>query len=132
MKTAEKNDPYSMNQDLRLSKCLYCGQARHDRDARFCIMCGNPIVNKCSECPHRNIAIARYCEKCGRPTLFFLRGLLQPFPAEPSTHVYHQPPDPPEGLYARMKRLEDERAAKKAAAKRPEAKKKTEASKKRK
>ena len=108
----ENTDPYKMNEDRRLSVCLYCGQAVQDADARFCMMCGRPVVNECTACGHRNNAFARYCEKCGRRTLFLDRELLRPIDAEPTIHEYHQPPDPPEGKYTREKRRDEERAVK--------------------
>jgi len=95
-----------MNRDRRLAKCLYCGQSRHDSDACFCTMCGKPVVNACTGCSHRNIATAKYCEKCGQMTAFMAAGL---FPVE-----YHLPPAQPEGIYTREKRMDDMRRQKRA------------------
>lgn len=102
-KPADKSDPCRMNRDRRLAKCLYCGRSRHDADARFCTMCGKPVVNACTGCSHRNIAIAKYCEKCGQMTAFMAAGLL------PVSGEYHLPPALPEGEYTRAKRFEDKR-----------------------
>jgi len=107
------SDPFRMTKDLRLSRCLYCGQPKHDRDALFCTLCGNPIANSCPECSHRNITIARYCEKCGHPTVFFVKHMLPPYGEEPTaTFEYHSPPEPPEGYYTREKRRDEESALK--------------------
>lgn len=100
-KPADKNDPCRMNRDRRLAKCLYCGQSRHDADACFCTMCGKPVVNSCTACSHRNIANARYCEKCGQMTAFMAAGLL------PVSGEYRLPPAQPEGEYTRAKRMDD-------------------------
>ena len=109
------SDPFWTTKDLRLSRCLYCGQAKHDKDAVFCTMCGNPIVNACPDCSHRNIAIARYCEQCGQPTVFSVKGILPPYGEPiPVPAEYHAPPEPPEGVYTRSKRMEEERALERA------------------
>lgn len=107
------SDPFQMTKDLRLSRCLYCGQPKHDKDALFCTLCGSPVVNACAVCSHRNVAVARYCEKCGHPTVFFMKQILPPYGEEPAApSEYHSPPDPPEGYYTREKREDEERALK--------------------
>ena len=113
MKKTVPADPLKTNKDLRLSRCYYCGRAKHDTDALFCIMCGRPIVNFCTECSHRNISIARFCEKCGKPTAFLEKGVLLPFNAEQTAFPgYHDPPGPPEGEFTARKRQDDEYKAK--------------------
>ena len=97
--------PFLMTPNLRLVRCLYCGYADSDPDALFCVRCGNPVVNACLACGHRNISLSRRCEDCGRPTIFSARRLIPDEPDAPFNYL--PPPLPPPGPYTRMKLAED-------------------------
>lgn len=60
------------------SWCPECGYELHNADANYCVICGHPIINICSdpECNHQNTPYARFCEKCGKPTVLYKEGHL--------------------------------------------------------
>ena len=102
-------DPFAMNRDLRLSRCCYCGRAKHDKDALFCVTCGRPVVNFCTGCSRRYGSRVRFCGQCGKPTVFLKKEILLPGDALPAAFTgYHEPPAPPEGPYTLRKRREEE------------------------
>lgn len=63
--------------------CVSCGFIAADEDV-YCIRCGSPLINKCSDekglldkgCSFVNKSDASYCAKCGSPTTFNKLGLL--------------------------------------------------------
>ncbi|GAA4828909.1 hypothetical protein GCM10023310_02310 [Paenibacillus vulneris] len=65
--------------------CLRCSKTANEND-KFCIDCGAPLQNRCSDepgllkkgCSYLNVQNAAFCAKCGEPTLFQLHGLITP------------------------------------------------------
>ena len=49
-------------------KTIICpkGHKENEFTARFCSMCGNPLVKKCPHCDELNDMDAKYCKKCGK------------------------------------------------------------------
>jgi len=66
--------------------CVRCAHV-HGKEAQFCIKCGAPLINRCSDekglldkgCRALNPPEAAYCQRCGQPTVFNKAGLVQPF-----------------------------------------------------
>ncbi|MBP1154327.1 hypothetical protein ACVKN2_001745 [Paenibacillus sp. PvR018] len=54
---------------------------------QFCIKCGAPLVNRCTDEPGRlhkgcgkvNPADAAFCQSCGQSTTFYKAGLIQAY-----------------------------------------------------
>lgn len=75
-------------EDGRVTECPVCGNVIFSPHASFCKMCGTPLYNSCREareaeegyddqpCQELNPADARYCEYCGRKTVFARLGIL--------------------------------------------------------
>lgn len=63
--------------------CVRCGYRPDEKD-RYCIQCGAPLQNKCTNdggllgdpCNQINLPHAAFCSKCGAPTLFKQKGLI--------------------------------------------------------
>ncbi len=78
------------------SKALVCPHCENDEltPGDFCIICGNDIVNRCSETPIPGTANtkpgcgnilpgnARYCSRCGNEGAFFQKGWLRDWKSE--------------------------------------------------
>lgn len=71
--------------DGRFEFCPQCGNTVFSEKAEYCRMCGFHLYNECtnadewvtaSDCGHRFLGDARYCELCGAPTTLFRRGVL--------------------------------------------------------
>lgn len=84
------NDGVPYNSDtLRVKICPICKNESFSNTAQYCIICGNSLYNTCEgtltnnyngesyyDNIHCNPSNARFCETCGKPTLFFKKGLL--------------------------------------------------------
>ena len=76
-----------MSEKKELPVCIRCHRTGGEKD-RFCISCGAPLINRCSDepglvskgCRHVNLPDASYCARCGEETTFKKAGLLTPFP----------------------------------------------------
>lgn len=86
------DDGFSMDDNLRVTKCPRCENKQFDDAAEYCRICGTPLFNMCEGQEewddfgnlvdrnyHKNHGNARFCEKCGRPTEFFRLKLLRPY-----------------------------------------------------
>ena len=74
----------------RVKICPRCFNQQFSSAARYCRICGTELYNMCIGDPaeegyendpnrinqHSNPSNARYCETCGKPTEFFLKGIL--------------------------------------------------------
>ena len=74
----------------RVKICPRCFNQQFSSAARYCRICGTELYNICIGDPaeegyendpnrinqHSNPSNARYCETCGKPTEFFLKGIL--------------------------------------------------------
>lgn len=66
---------------------LMCVRCQHvaDKNEKYCIRCGAPLVNRCSDekgllgkgCTKINRQDAAYCSQCGEPTFFHKAGLIE-------------------------------------------------------
>lgn len=85
-------DGVPMDNDLKMARCPKCGNEQFSEAAEFCRICGTYRYNLCEgddiydsygnfdhHEQHRNAGNARFCEVCGKPTLFFKEGFLCPF-----------------------------------------------------
>lgn len=78
-------------------KALVCPHCDNEELAQgeYCIICGNNIINKCSDTPdsqipgvlikHCNTILpgnARFCPKCGNESTFYQRGWLRDWRSE--------------------------------------------------
>ena len=70
------NDGPEQNDNRRAIKCPKCGNEEFSDDAEYCKICGLQVYNYCAE-RHRNVGNARFCETCGRETVYYEEGLLQ-------------------------------------------------------
>jgi len=70
----------------RFTECPQCGNRSFSTHALFCKLCGLYLYNRCSNlvsndpkdaCNEINPGDARYCEKCGRPTVLTRLGFLK-------------------------------------------------------
>ena len=71
-------------------ECLQCKNEEHLADAEFCMICGKPVINRCTsaidqsvpneywQCSHNEPlpGNARYCPYCGSKTTFYVQGIL--------------------------------------------------------
>ena len=84
------NDGVEMNSELRIIRCPQCGNEEFSDNAKHCRICGLMAYNTCEGEPeddqyeddvayHKNPSNARYCETCGRPTVFLTEGILKPW-----------------------------------------------------
>lgn len=83
----------------RAVECPVCHNTAVPEAGNFCIICGNQIVNLCSEAPDPFASScgnteplpghARYCPFCGNKSTFFKRGLL----TEWSVPAFDSPPE---------------------------------------
>ena len=85
----------------QIKECLQCKNEEHLEDAEFCIICGKPIINRCTsaidqdtpdeywQCRHNEPlpSNARYCPYCGHETTFYKYGVLLAYDGDP-----HAPP----------------------------------------
>lgn len=74
----------------RVKICPRCFNQQFSSAARYCRICGTELYNMCIGDPaeegydndpnrvnqHANPSNARYCETCGKPTEFFIKGIL--------------------------------------------------------
>ena len=77
-----------MDHYKRVTRCPRCYKDLLRCSGGCCPVCRLSIFNFCSGytdeaadnlCDHANPANARYCEMCGRPTDYFLKGLMKPW-----------------------------------------------------
>lgn len=77
----------------RVLLCPLCGNEEISSHASFCRICGSPLYNTCdsehsyNDCNHVNAPNARYCELCGRSTIFDNRGLLRNWKEERAAFI---------------------------------------------
>jgi len=77
----------------RVKECPRCHNTEFSEDAEYCKKCGLILVNYCEPVQidtdingtpmyakqHANPPDARYCEHCGRETLFYVNGVLKSY-----------------------------------------------------
>lgn len=86
------DDGIAMDENGRAKVCPVCGNEQFSEDADFCRICGFAVYNLCEGVKiyddfgnyeaieqHKNAGNARFCEKCGQPTHFFIAKILKPF-----------------------------------------------------
>lgn len=96
------NDGFSMDKNLRVNQCPKCGNEQFSEDAEFCRICGVSLFNYCEgedifdyngnfdhTETHKNCGNARFCEKCGKPTIFFNQKFLFPYDEVKEEYVEH-------------------------------------------
>lgn len=80
------NDGVEIDENVRVILCPKCKNEEFSVKADFCRICGTGLYNKCegewdsyNNCfdQHNNPGNARFCEICGKPTLFFKQGFLK-------------------------------------------------------
>jgi hypothetical protein len=67
---------------LRANFCPKCDNEDISEIAVFCILCGTPLFNYCSDekCNHLNSIYAYFCELCGEPTIYNQDGIVIKLP----------------------------------------------------
>lgn len=86
------NDGFPMNEDKRVTICPQCKNEQFSDNAEYCRICSTPLFNLCEGQDewdeygnnintqyHRNLGNARYCEICGKATMYFKMKLLRPY-----------------------------------------------------
>ena len=77
-------------QTMRVKICPRCQNEEFSEDAVFCRICSLQLINYCEGTEaydeetgeryftdrHSNPTNARFCEKCGKPTVFYKEGIL--------------------------------------------------------
>lgn len=93
-------------EDGKLKDCPICENEETHIEGEYCIICGNPLVNTCSneECSHQILpSNARYCPVCGSETTFYRRGILKAWDYNeddlPSKDGFMNIPDIDETMY---------------------------------
>lgn len=80
------NDGVDIDGNSRAILCPKCKNEEFSGKAEFCRICGTGLYNKCEGewdsyndylVQHDNPGNARFCETCGKPTLFFKEGFLK-------------------------------------------------------
>ena len=71
-----------MDRYKRVLACPVCHSSKH-LSGEKCTRCGTPIFNFCSgiyddSCSYANLGNARYCELCGKQTIYSKNGLIRP------------------------------------------------------
>ncbi len=75
-----------MSENNEPPTCVRCQRQAAEKD-KYCISCGAPLYNRCSDepglvskgCKYVNHSEAAYCAKCGEETTFKKAGLISPF-----------------------------------------------------
>lgn len=79
-----------LNANGQVKECILCGNVEYPSGSEYCMICGKPIVNRCTyaisdrpsnyeeQCSHSEPlpSNARYCPYCGNQTTFFRDKLL--------------------------------------------------------
>lgn len=74
-----------LDQYNRPEECFNCNNEEHLPNATFCMICGEKIINTCTNedhCSHVNEAFpgnARFCPYCGSKSTYFEKGYLAEF-----------------------------------------------------
>ena len=76
----------------KVKECPRCQNEEFSADSTYCRICGLPLVNTCipgyweddqgnsyPRDPHENLPDSRFCEQCGKPTVYFQHNLLKPY-----------------------------------------------------
>ncbi len=74
--------PVLPTQDGKVLKCPDCGSSRSIRDGQYCAECMQPLENSCVSDGSDSHACApndRYCQVCGKPTMFYESGFLHSY-----------------------------------------------------
>lgn len=99
-----------LNELGQAKECLTCKNEEHLADAKFCIICGKPVINQCTYAIAENVPYeytqcshteplpgnARFCPYCGNKTTFFESKLLPPHDQVPHEPQFQESDD--EGL----------------------------------
>lgn len=92
-----KYDGIDVNKDGRAIECPNCKNEEHFDNAEHCIICGQYLVNYCTEsinCSHEKKPLpgnARYCPYCGAKTTFFQNGYLESWDEKDSDESFNEP-----------------------------------------
>jgi hypothetical protein len=83
---------FLLDENLRVTQCPKWGNEQFSEDAEFCRICGVSLYNYCEGDDifdyngnfdhtetHKNYGNARFCEKCGKPTIFYKQNFLLPY-----------------------------------------------------
>lgn len=97
-------------------KCPLCGTL-NNQVREECRFCNGPLANYCSDedCDTLNTSDARFCKKCGRPTLFNNSGVFDKLYCDgltsiaETTFARYGDPDSPEARKAEQRREEQAR-----------------------
>ena len=86
------NDGVKMDDNMRVTFCPKCNNEQFSSDVQFCRICGFLVYNWCEgeatydtygnyeeTIKHKNPGNARFCETCGKPTVFLQERVLLPY-----------------------------------------------------
>lgn len=78
---SKKYGAFPSDEKGRYLWCINCGFSSFRPDAGFCEICGHSLYNFCAHdaCGRPCEPYARYCEKCGEPTMLFEKQILWPY-----------------------------------------------------
>lgn len=77
----------------QVKECPQCKNEEHLKDANFCMICGKPVINRCTFAIDENVSSAyiqcshdeplpgnaRFCPYCGCKTTFYANGVLSAY-----------------------------------------------------
>lgn len=93
VKQIEYAVPVELDLNSRIVICPICNNEEMSPDANYCRICGTNLFNECNgnkyetNCYHKNPSNARYCEVCGKQTVYFQSNLLLTWQEERSEYI---------------------------------------------
>ena len=93
IKQIEYTIPMELDHNSRIIICPICNNEEMSLEANYCRICGTNLYNECdgnkyeTNCYHKNPSNARYCEICGKQTVYYSRNLLLAWQEERSEYI---------------------------------------------
>ncbi|OPZ88418.1 MAG: Double zinc ribbon [Firmicutes bacterium ADurb.Bin419] len=93
VKQIEYSIPIKLDHNSRIIMCPLCTNEEMSSEANFCRICGTNLYNECdgnnceTNCFHKNPPNARFCEVCGKQTVYFKKNLLLAWQEERSKYI---------------------------------------------
>ncbi|MDJ0304748.1 ImmA/IrrE family metallo-endopeptidase [Dehalobacter sp.] len=93
VKQIEYTVPMELDHNSRIIICPICKNEEMSTTASFCRICGTSLFNECNgdkyqtNCYHKNPSNARYCEICGKQTIYSKENFLLSWQEERSEYI---------------------------------------------
>jgi ribosomal protein L40E len=105
------DDGVEINENMQVRICPKCGNEQFSSNANYCRICGFSTYNWCEGriiyndfgnlediIRHENLGNSRFCEICGKPTLFLSEKILLPYDEVREDYVEEFLKDNPEAI----------------------------------